>query len=714
MNVPRSMPRGPSPSPALPVILPVILLVLAACLAAGRAASAANVHVAPDGDDAADGRSTRPVATLRRALDIVRELRARGSIAVPITVEVADGRYELAETLVVGREDSGTEKSPTIVRAAPGARPVFSGGRRIGGWTVSEVGGRPRWSAEVPEVKRGRWKFTQLFVAGERRFRPVSPATGWHSVRRAAEPSEAAGGKGHDRFVAATADVAGPWSDREAIEVVAAHRWSMSRLRIASLDPTDDPDETLVTFAGTSPSTEDWAAFAAGARYRLENVREALGAPGSWYLDVAAGTLDYCPLDGETPEGTEVVAPRLDTLVAFRGETADARKLTNVRFEGLSFEHGNWSMPPRGQAYPQGDLNVGAAVTMTGCRAVTLASCGVRHVGRYAVSLGVGTHECVLEGCEFVDLGAGGVMVGTITPSGDRFTAVTRNVVRDCTIRSGGRLHPAGIGVWIGHADRTTVERCEIADLTYTGVSTGWSWGYGQSESSHSQIRGNHIHHLGQGVLSDLAGVYTLGAAPSVVVEGNRVHDVSARDYGGWGLYADEGSTGVTFRGNVVSRTTSGGFHQHYGRDNLVENNIFAAARDWQIQRGRVEAHTSFAFNRNIVWWLGDAPLAEGDFSTRITARDNLYWHGGAPVVFPDGGDLAARKNAGLDRGSRVADPQFSDAAVGDFDLPPDSPAFALGFEPIDTSVMGRATQPALFPVGPVPSPWPEAQARDP
>lgn len=706
MNTAPSRRRGSR----LPSWAALAVVAGAAVLACAAGVGAAEVHVAPDGDDASDGHGDRPVATLRRALDLVRELRARGSIAVPVTIEVADGRYELAETLVVGRDDSGTEKSPTIVRAAPGARPVFSGGRRVGGWTVDEVDGRPRWTATLPEVKRGRWRFTQLFVDGVRRFRPVLPAEGWYEVRGAAAPSEAAAGKGHDRFVAAAAEVAGPWADRDAVEVVAAHRWSMSRLRIAGVEPAEDPSLAVVTLAGTSPAVDDWAAFPAGGRYRLENVREALGAPGSWYLDVAAGTLTYCPRDGETPEGTVVVAPRLDTLVAIRGATADERKLTNVRFEGLGFEHGNWPMPPRGQAFARGDLNVGAAVTITGARAVELVRCGVRHVGRYAVALGTGAHECLLEGCEFVDLGAGGVMIGTITPPGDRFTAVTRNVVRDCTIRSGGRIHPGGIGVWIGLADRTTVERCEIADFTHGGVSAGWTWGYGATPAVQSVVRGNHIHHLGRRVLSDLAGVSTLGAAPGVVVAGNRIHDVAAHDGGGWGLYADEGSTAVGFRGNVVFATTSGGFHQHSGRDNVVENNIFAGARDWQLQRTRVEDHVSFAFDRNIVWWLGDAPLAEGDWSTRITARDNLYWHGGAPVVFPDGDDLAARKARGLDRGSRVADPRFVDAAAGDFELPPDSPAFALGFEPIDPSATGRMTEPGLFlPAAPVPSPWPEA-----
>lgn len=689
-----------------------MLAALGLVVTLGPVAAAANFHVAPGGDDTADGRPGRPVATLRRALDLVRELRAKGSVNVPVTVEVADGRYELADTLLIGAEDSGTEKSPTVIKAAPGARPVFSGGRRVSGWTVTEVDGRPRWTAELPEVKGGRWRFTQLFVDGQRRFRPTLPAEGWFHVTGALDPSPAAEGKGHDRFAAAAADVVREWADRDAVEVVAVHLWSMARMRIASIEPGSGAEEAVVTLAGTSSSKESWASFPSGGRFRFENVREALGAPGSWYLDTATGTLTYCPLDGETPESTEVIAPRVDTLLAIRGDTADKKKVASVRIEGLSFAHGNWPMPPRGQAYAQGDLNVGAAVSLTGARSVTLSRVGVRHVGRYGIALGVGTHECLLESCELVDLGAGGVMIGSIAPPGDHYTSVTGNVVRDCTIRAGGRLHPAGIGVWIGHADHTLLERCEIADFSYTGVSVGWTWGYGPTSAHHNVVRGNRVHHLGQGVLSDMGGVYTLGAGPGVVVEQNHVHDVTSHGYGGWGLYTDEGSTGVVMRKNVVHRATSGSFHQHYGRDNAIENNVFADARQWQLQRTRVEDHTSFRFEKNIVWWKGDGALAEGDWSKRIVSRDNLYWHDGGKVVFPDGKDLAARQASGADKGSRVADPLFADAAAGDFTLAADSPAFTLGFEPIDMTAIGRETEPTLAPsLPPVPSPWPEAAA---
>ncbi|MFM7207332.1 MAG: right-handed parallel beta-helix repeat-containing protein [Planctomycetaceae bacterium] len=679
---------------------------------------AADVHVSSAGNDAASGRVDSPVASLRRALDRVREIRAaEPGRATPVVVELADGRHELAETLVVVPEDSGTERSPTVIRAAAGARPVVSGGRIVSGWSVVTAAGRPRWTVELAGVKAGAWRFAQLFVNDQRRFRPVLPAAGWHTIAGQADPSPASDGKGHDRLVFAGDDVRRDWANLDDVEVVAVHRWTMSRMPISSIE--DNPADSatrIVTFAGRTWVPADWCSFPKGNRFLVENVREALGEPGSWYLDRPTGTLTYCPRESETPETVAVIAPLLDRLVELRGDVAAGRHVAHLRFEGLTFAHGNWSLPADGQSFPQAEVNLGGSIVATAARDVVFTGCCVRHVGRYGFEFGAGCADCSLEQCELVDLGGGGVLIGTSggphawgTPGrieGEGGT-VERIAVRDCTIAHGGRLHSAAVGVWIGHADHCTIELCDIHDFTYTGVSVGWVWGYADSRAHHNRILRNHIYDLGCGVLSDMGAVYTLGVSPGTVVEGNHIHDIMSHDYGGWGLYTDEGSSGIAMRRNLVYRTSSGGFHQHYGRDNTIENNVFAIARDWQIQRSKIEQHTSFRFERNIIWWEADVPVVNGDWTEGLVTRANCYWHAGKPVVFPGGTNLVARQAEGQDEASIVADPCFKDPEHGDFTLGPDSPARSIGFEPLDPAAAGRRTPRAITAaLPPVPTIW--------
>jgi len=678
------------------------------------------IHVAPGGDDAADGSAARPVRSLRRALDRAREIRAADPAALgEIAVELADGTHNLPATLVIVPEDSGTPQAPTVVRAAAGARPIVSGGRRITNWRVSEEAGTTRWMADLPEVREGRWHFTQLFVNDQRRFRPTVPADGWHTIAAALPPTPESAGKGHDRFACAADALRADWANPADVEIIGVHSWSMSRLPLRTVEPApDDPAIAHVTLAGRTRADVAWASFPKGNRFRAENVREALGRPGSWYLDRSAGTLTYCPMPGETPETAVVVAPAVERLVELRGDVAAGRFVEHVSFEGISFAHENWAPGPEGQSFPQADVNASAAIAAVAARRVAFRGCTVRHVGRYAFEFGAGCTDCTVERCDMADLGAGGVLIGTAGgpkswgvpgrvegPNGE----VRAIAIRDCTIAHGGRIHPAAVGVWIGHASHCAVEHCDIFDLTYSGVSVGWTWGYGESRTHHNRIAHNRIHHLGHGVLSDLGGIYTLGVSPGTVVEGNVIHDIASHTYGGWGLYTDEGSSGITLARNLVYRTTSGGFHQHYGRDNVVENNVFAAARDWQVQRSRVEDHTSFTFARNIVWWDSPAPLVKGDWTKGLVTKANCYWNASGPVTFPSGGDLAARQQAGQDEGSIVADPKFAAPATGDFTLPADSPALALGFLPLEPAQAGRRTPSGVSSLPAVPTPWPEA-----
>ena len=131
-------------------------------------------------------------------------------------------------------------------------------------------------------------------------------------------------------------------------------------------------------------------------------------------------------------------------------------------------------------------------------------------------------------------------------------------------------------------------------------------------------------------------------------------------------------------------------------------------ARDWQLQRTRVEEHKSFRFARNIVWWNSEKPLVHGDWTTGIVTEDNCYWNAAGPVLFPGDKYLTARQQAGQDAGSIVADPAFAAPEAGDFRLTAGSPAWALWFAPLDDRAAGRRTVSAVAELPPVPAPWPE------
>jgi hypothetical protein len=682
-------------------------------------------YVSPTGDDS---RSEGPFKTVARALQYTRarlaQLKVNGGTA-PAAVEIRlrGGIYPLTEPLMLSAEDSGTGTTRLLISAdaTEKAAPILSGGVRLSGW--KNAGGN-RWQLTLPEVAEGKWYFSQLYVNGVRRFRPRLPRQGYYYIASEAEPSPKAAGKGYDRFRYKAGNIDPTWTNRDDIEVLPFHIWTMSRFGIADLDPT----QRTLTLRGMRTGNFSWSRFGTGNRYLVDNVKEALDDPGEWYLDRKTGVLTYLAEKGEDPNRDTVIAPRLDQIVKINGSA-------NVTFKGITFSYSGWNLGPNGNSAPQADINVPATISLTDSKSIIFDHCRIQNIANYGVDFGAGTQNCLLDHCVLRDLGAGGVKIGTTGFMPDETKRASGNTVQDCVIAEGGRIHPAGVGIWIGQSPNNKILHNRITDFYYSGVSVGWTWGYAPSGADHNTISYNEISNIGQGVLSDMGGIYSLGISPGTVLDHNVIHDIRSFDYGGWGIYFDEGSTDIVATNNLVYNCKSAPFHQHYGTNNLLENNILALGGDAQLMRTRADNNSkptpdkskelSFTVRRNIVYWNNDSPLFGSNWKgTNFGLEKNLYWKatptGIASIRFPDDAPLSTWQTAsGKDTGSLIADPKFADPAKNDFSLPSPSPAVQkIGFVPLDLHDvgprgMGTASQRPLAPRAFPPPPPPRPIAED-
>ena len=696
------------------------VMIVLAVMASAASAEVKKIYVSPDGSDAGSGSRWRPFASFARAQQAVREAKQSPAAFERIEVLFAGGMYRLDAPVIITAADGGTDGMPVAYKARSGTMPVFSGARQITGWAVSEDGAS--WVARLPEVADGGWQFSQLWVDGVRRFRPHLPKTGYFKTLDGFEKQE---DKGHPKLAngfvfAEGTPLSGAWANMSDVEVRVLHTWASSSFRVKSIE---SGATNVVRF--TAPHRYgDWYDNFDKRRYWVENVKEAFGEPGEWYLDRPTGLLRYTPLPGERPNRAVVEAPVLAQLLVVKGETD--KPVVNTHFEGLQFSHSSWVLPADGNYCAQAEMNIPVSIEVVAATNVTFSACVFRQLGGYAMGFGPGTHGNTVDYCIMHDLGGGGVKIGApyvgymhspVNNTWDCSEAdakLTSHItVRDCKISGGGRLHPAAHGVWVGQSSHNTILNNEISDLFYTSVSLGWIWGYHQPSRAHdNEVAYNHMHTLGQGVLSDMGGVYTLGVSPGTTVHHNHIHDIHAFDYGGWGLYTDEGSADIRLYNNLVYRVKTGGFHQHYGRDNVIENNIFAYSITQQLQRTRNEEHLSFTFRGNIVYWDNDSPLlggnwdgantgtADGKPTERYAFARNLYWHAsGKDTLFPGNKTLAQWQEAtGQDKGSLVQDPLFAAPAQGDFRFRSTEAIDKIGFTPFDVYTTTGPRDPKRLP----------------
>lgn len=516
--------------------------------------------------------------SIEKALQQAREER-RLNNATDICLRLQEGVYQLNQPITIRPEDNGT-------RIVADGKVTISGGVSISGWKKEGK----FYVADVPDFNGRPLEFRQLWVNGKKavRARDVNDFEQMFRIRSVDKANET---------IYVPAKAVKKIINAKYPEMVLHEMWCIANLRIKNIKIQGDSaavtfhqPESHVHFMHPWPSpmvTTDGH----NSAFYLTNAKELLDSEGEWYLDARASKLYYIPRKGEDMGGAEVIAPAVETLVQVAGTPDEPVK--DVTFEGITFSYATWMRPSVSghaplqagmymtEAYklrpkmdrPNGDHKLdnqgwvgrpAAAVSLNCAENVSFTKCTFEHNASTGLDYHLYIKGGTVDRCTFRDIGGNGILAGGFSPEGfeahkpydpaDRRIIctglnITNNLITDVTNEDWGC-----VGIGAGFVRDIRICNNEISDVSYTGISVGWGWNQQPCSMANNLISGNLIYNYAKHMY-DTAGIYTLGAQPHSLIEGNVVRDIYTPSYvhdpeHWFYLYTDEGSSGITVRNN--------------------------------------------------------------------------------------------------------------------------------------------------------------------
>ena len=558
--------------------------------------NAAELWVSPTGCDTNAATQQAPLASVDKALRQARELRRLNQVATnePVKIILCGGVYPLTSPLLFRPEDSGTELSPTLIEAAPGEKPVLSGGVPVTGWRrvtekipgLSETARGVVWVADAPKFGGRVLEIRQLWVNSDKAIRAREPngdnlnrLLGWDRQREEAWIPAALVKSLHDA---------------SRLEMVIHQQWEIAVCRVKSLERrsptrrdsagvqpagpetgapgTESADRVCVTFQQPESKIEfahPWPqpvmSTNGNAPFYLVNALEFLDEPGEWFQEMPTGKIYHWPRAGEDLTKTQIIAPALEALVQVSGSLD--RPVAHVQFKGIAFEHTTWLRPsqaghvplqagmflldayklsPKGTAYHRGLDNLAwigrppAAVSVRSANHVNFERCRFEHLASAGLDFASGTQDDLIEGCVFRDIGGNGIQLGKFSDAAvethlpynpaDEREICSREKISNNLVTDCANEDWGCVGICVGYGREISIEHNEVNHVSYTGISVGWGWSKLTNCMSSNRIVANHVHHVATR-MCDTAGIYTLSVQPGTVVSENSVHDIEISPY---------------------------------------------------------------------------------------------------------------------------------------------------------------------------------------
>ena len=440
-----------------------------------------------------------------------RAFAAAAGATAATAIHLERGHHVLTHPLVLDSRHSGTH----VVGHGEAS---ISGGAPIDDWEVAGsahcAGCSVIWRARTPQ---GLHDSRQLYLpmTNERANRTWMPLP--------------TGGPGEDAFgrvsvVGNPGQMASWRRNLTAIDLVyrgtpsAGAQWIEARCPSAGISRNASSGSLVIQVADLCwKAAHSWRDPGARAGpIFVENVFELLGSAefghaGEFYLDAPASEIYYVPRPMELRAGRAAfvaVLPMVESLLQVTG----ARDLS---FTGITFEHTTWLRPstavgfvetqagdcltckgviPSSYSFPTRCVNhsgTPAALTFVAVQNVTLANSTFRHIGSNAVAFRGGSHGNKISRCEFTQLSASAVEIGTRGGSSGMSTDFSNNdvyfhskpflgasaqdvdnEVADCTIHHVALEYRGAPALLVLYSRGTRILHNEIHSVPSTGIST--------------------------------------------------------------------------------------------------------------------------------------------------------------------------------------------------------------------------------------------------
>lgn len=555
-----------------------------------------DVWVSPNGSDKNSGTRDQPLATLSMALRKVRELRRLHdpSVVQGAHIILRGGIYQLVEPELIRPEDSSTADSPTSIEAAPGEKPVFSGGISVMGWKkAGNIDNLPKeaqgkiWVADAPRMAGRFTDIRQMWVNDLKANRASDYDEGKMLPR-----IRSVNNKKYEMWIPRPAF--GSLKDGGQMEFFIHQWWGIATLRVKSVQAIDD--SALVQFYEPENRLEfehPWPApfidelkgrNGDTAFYYLNNERKFriprfngnsafffmndirfLDRPGEWYHDQISGKIYYWPRAGEDLRSAEVKVPVLENLIQIEG--APDSPVSYITFKKIEFKHTTFLRPSKAGHVPlqagfylldaykmeipgttdkaglENQAWIGrqpSAVSVRKSNHINFERCSFRHLAATGLDYISGTNHDLVEGCVFSDIGGTGIQIGFFGDASfeahlpydpsDRREVCSFETIRNNYITNCTNEDWGCVGISAGFVHDITINNNEISNLNYSGICVGWGWTKTVNAMRNNRIFANHIHHFAKNMY-DVGGIYTLAAQPGSEIYYNSIHDLEKAPY---------------------------------------------------------------------------------------------------------------------------------------------------------------------------------------